>query len=115
MPAHPDLTPERLDALRELLEEDIARLSRRLRDLAQDHSTVLDQQAIGRLSRVDALMNQGLAQASDQRAVHDLQAALEARERLDEGRYGFCAGCGQPIPFDRLDALPEARHCARCG
>lgn len=102
-------------SLREVLEDDIARLGRRLAHLARDDSITLDQQAIGRVSRIDALMNQGLAQASDQRAVRDLQAALEARDRLDEGSYGFCAGCGQPIPIDRLDAMPEARTCVRCG
>lgn len=48
---HPDLSPERLAALREQLEDDIARLSRRLRHLAQDESIRLDQQAIGRVSK----------------------------------------------------------------
>jgi DnaK suppressor protein len=115
MTSHPELTPERIALLRELLEDDIARLSRRLAHLKTDTSVMLDQQAIGRVSRMDALMNQGLAQASDQRAVRDLAAALEALDHIDEGTYGMCAGCGQPIAFARLEAMPEARLCARCG
>ncbi len=115
MSAHPELTPEQLLVLRETLDDDIARLGRRLAHLKADDSVALDQQAIGRVSRMDALMNQGLAQASDQRAVRDLAAALEARDRMDDGTYGLCGGCGQPIPFARLDAMPEARNCARCG
>lgn len=115
MTCHSDLTPERLALLRETLADDIARLSRRLAYLKTDTSVTLDQQAIGRVSRMDALMNQGLAQASDQRAVRDLAAALEACDRMDDGSYGCCCGCGQPIPFARLEAMPEARNCARCG
>lgn len=33
---------------------------------------------------------------------------------MAEGRYGICASCGQPIPVERLEVRPEARHCLRC-
>lgn len=45
----------------------------------------------------------------DQRAEVD-----EALHRLDEGRYGVCEHCGQPISVDRLEALPAARRCVEC-
>lgn len=43
----------------------------------------------------------------------DLEYALE---RLDKGTYGFCEwpGCGGVIPFVRLEALPQAKHCLPC-
>lgn len=40
----------------------------------------------------------------------DVERALR---RLDEGRYGRCEACGQPIPDDRLEAVPAARWCLR--
>ena len=43
--------------------------------------------------------------------VNDLSAALE---RLNEGEYGPCVECGEPIPSARLDALPEVQTCVRC-
>ena len=42
-------------------------------------------------------------------------AAVEAAlRRLDEGTYGTCVSCGQPIARERLEALPWASHCIGC-
>ena len=38
----------------------------------------------------------------------------EALERIEEGEYGKCAHCGNPLPERRLDAVPWARHCLPC-
>jgi RNA polymerase-binding transcription factor DksA len=38
----------------------------------------------------------------------DVEYALR---RLDEGTYGTCEACGQPIDKDRLEAMPAARLC----
>ena len=40
---------------------------------------------------------------------------LDARVRLDEGTYGVCETCGNPIPAERLDIRPEARFCVACA
>ncbi|MFH9983825.1 TraR/DksA family transcriptional regulator [Streptomyces sp. NPDC017179] len=51
-----------------------------------------------------------LAQARDH--LTDLDRALE---RLEEGDYGRCEGCGEPIPTQRLEVRPAARTCIRCA
>jgi DnaK suppressor protein len=38
-----------------------------------------------------------------------------ALEKLDEGTYGTCDGCGQPIPPARLEAVPESVLCIACA
>ncbi len=43
--------------------------------------------------------------------INRLSAALQ---RLDEGHYGMCERCGQPIQPARLQALPEAELCRDC-
>ena len=53
-----------------------------------------------------ALLEQALAQ------VAEIDAALG---RLDDGTYGICARCGQPIGEDRLAARPAAATCLRCA
>jgi RNA polymerase-binding protein DksA len=37
-----------------------------------------------------------------------------ALERLDEGHYGWCERCGNPIPVERLAAFPSATLCVTC-
>jgi RNA polymerase-binding transcription factor len=38
----------------------------------------------------------------------------EALERIENGEYGKCVHCEEPLPDKRLDAVPWARHCVRC-
>ncbi len=44
-------------------------------------------------------------------AEESLVELLDARVRLDEGTYGLCEMCGNPIPAERLEIRPEARYC----
>jgi RNA polymerase-binding transcription factor DksA len=39
----------------------------------------------------------------------------EALRRLEEGTYGQCVYCSNPIPTERLLVLPETDHCLGCG
>ena len=44
-----------------------------------------------------------------------LAEARAALGRLDAGTFGACERCGRAIARTRLDAVPSARHCARCA
>lgn len=48
------------------------------------------------------------------RDLAELAQVEQALRRLDDGRYGDCAGCGEPIPLQRLMAQPAALRCAAC-
>ena len=63
----------------------------------------LDQQAIGRLSRQDALLNQAMANAGQARRATEQSRLLAALKRLDEDEYGYCDDCGEDIPLKRLE------------
>ncbi|MFY7857384.1 MAG: TraR/DksA family transcriptional regulator [Rubrivivax sp.] len=45
----------------------------------------------------------------------ELDAVVQAQARMDAGRYGRCARCGNDIPFDRLRVEPWALHCVGCA
>ena len=111
---HPTLTAEQLQEIKEILESEHARLTRSLKRARRDGPVQLDQQAVGRLSRMDALMNEGLAQGSMSRAGEEVGLIERALERLEMGTYGFCQTCDAPIEVDRLTAIPETLHCSGC-
>lgn len=48
-------------------------------------------------------------------AEGSLVELLDARVRLDNGTYGVCESCGNPIPGERLEIRPEARFCVSCA
>jgi DnaK suppressor protein len=104
-----DAMRKRLVAMREEL-EDIA-------DTGDDPAAVvqLDQTKVGRLSRMDALQAQAMAKASGDRRAVQLREIDAALRRIDEGSYGDCAMCQEPINPRRLDADPTARLCIDCA
>ena len=74
-----------------------------------------DQQAIGRLSRTEALQHQAMAQA-DSRRPGDWRRRLDAAlDRLERGGFGECADCGERIPVRRLERDPAAPLCISCA
>ena len=85
-------------------------------DGAQDRGTVtLDQQSVGRLSRMDAMQRQAMAQATSRRRQARLTRIDAALARLDEGEFGYCQDCGEDIPAARLDLDPTATLCVSCA
>lgn len=44
-------------------------------------------------------------------ALDEIDAAVQ---RLEEGSYGICEVCGEPIPWERLEVLPMSRLCTTC-
>lgn len=75
----------------------------------------LDQQSVGRLSRMDALQVQAMAQAEEGRRQQRLRLIEAALARIDEGEYGYCVACGGDIPAKRLAFDPAAPRCVDCA
>ncbi|MBS3800062.1 MAG: TraR/DksA C4-type zinc finger protein [Thioalkalivibrio sp.] len=102
--------------LRERLEALLEELDAILATGTEGGATVeLDQQRTGRLSRMDALQGQAMAQASQQRREVRRLRARRALVRLQEGEGGLCIDCLQPIARSRLEIDPAAERCIACA
>lgn len=75
----------------------------------------LDQSSVGRLSRMDAMQVQAMAQETERRRNLDRQRAEAALERLDAGDFGFCIRCDEGIPVKRLEFDPAVTTCVDCA
>ncbi len=69
---------------------------------------------IGRVSRMDAMQQQSMAQANRASAKLRVQQAEAALARVERDGYGACQGCGDEVGFQRLKARPEAPFCLAC-
>ena len=97
---------------RETLEQELARtqeeldlISQKLEEkgdfgLGQGASTVYEWE-----------INLALRESAEAK-IKSIQAALD---RLDQGDYGLCEVCGQPIDPGRLEILPHTTLCVRCA
>lgn len=113
MSDRPDLD---LGAIREALETERATLMEMSSSAADERRPVeLDQQSVGRLSRMDAMQVQAMAQAVEARRQGRLQRIDAALHRLDEGDYGYCVDCGEDVPAKRLAIDPIVERCVDCA
>lgn len=85
------------------------------RGRAGQATVTLDQQAIGRLSRQDALQLQAMARATQARREIERQRLRAALARLDEGEFGYCEDCGEAIAEVRLALDPALTRCISCA
>lgn len=85
--------------------------------LGQDAQAVveLDQQTVGRLSRMDAMQHQAMARAQQTRRNTEIVRLNAALARMDEGEFGYCEDCGDEIASKRLDLDPAATKCITCA
>lgn len=74
----------------------------------------LDQARVGRLSRMDAMQAQHMAQETARRRQRQRVAIDGALRRIDSGDYGYCYICGEEIEAGRLAADPTNTRCIRC-
>jgi DnaK suppressor protein len=75
----------------------------------------LDQTAVGRLSRMDALQGQAMSQEAGRRRQLELQKIAGALRRIDGGDYGYCLSCDEPVAPERLAMDPAVTLCIECA
>lgn len=84
-------------------------------DSSEDSKPVeLDQAMVGRLSRMDAMQGQAMAQATARRRKEQLQRIEGALRRIESGDFGYCAVCEDEIDPRRLEFDPTLTRCQRC-
>jgi len=75
----------------------------------------LDQTRVGRLSRMDALQSQAMSIETDRRRQVELRRIDVALARIEEGEFGYCVQCGEPIARKRLELDPTTPNCIDCA
>jgi len=101
-----------------------AGLRRRERDLESKLADLLKlsggreeleiQQMADPLDQVRQSTDRDMAVETLNQQAHSIQEIRAALARIEDGSYGLCERCEEPIPAKRLDALPYARMCVHC-
>jgi DnaK suppressor protein len=105
-----------IDSFRQRLLElrsDLMNLSSTSDDAAK--TVYLDQSAVGRLSRMDAMRAQGMAIETKGRREQQLLKIEGALRRMAAGDFGVCVTCGEEIDIRRLDVDPSYTQCIQCA
>ena len=110
-----ELDKIQLKQLIALLKERKGLLSEQLKNSeANSQPVTLDQQSVGRVSRIDAIQQQQMAKANRLQDTFVLKATIASLHRVESEEYGYCLECGEPIGFARLQVQPHADKCLAC-
>ena len=71
--------------------------------------------SIGRVSRMDAINNKSVAEATLRSARRKLSSLNIALNKIDSPDFGICSRCKRPIPAARLMYLPQSTRCVNCA
>jgi RNA polymerase-binding transcription factor len=75
----------------------------------------LDQSRVGRLSRMDAMQAQAMSIETKRRREGEVLRINAALERINNGHFGNCLECDEPIPTARLKFDPSTLLCINCA
>jgi len=100
--------------IKKKVEDEIFKTEKSIADYKEMTGPIEPDDAIGRVSRMDAINNKSVMEAAlraAQRKLNDLQDVLR---RVDSKAFGLCVNCKQPIPIQRIILVPQAKVCMDC-
>ncbi len=105
-----------LNKFRQLLEELKQSIEQRADKNQPALDTVeLDQNRMGRLTRMDALQSQQMAQEAERRRLLKLKQIEGALIRISNDDFGYCFKCAEDIAVERLKFDPTITRCINCS
>ena len=111
-----ELTNKKTQLLRKRLLANRVEITTAIEGETKTAATVeLDQSAMGRLSRMDALQVQAMSQETKSRHEESLRKISSALSKIESSDYGYCLKCDELISFARLEANPAAPLCIACA
>ena len=71
--------------------------------------------AIGRITRMDAINNKSVAEASLRKNQEKLKQLNYMLQNIDDPEFGLCVKCKTAIPIGRIILMPQSSFCVRCA
>ena len=109
-----------LDSARQSLVAHLSRVEHELSELEKTRESAREgkDETSGYGNAVGEAATETSAKERDMALIENLEHVRDqvelALRRIEDGSYGTCATCGQPIPRERLEALPFAGQCVSC-
>ncbi len=108
------MTSEEKTKVIEYLKKEELKLTKRVDELRELTQPIEPDDAIGRVSRMDAIVNKSINQEALKKANDKLIKIKISLERIDDENFGNCIQCNQPIPIQRLLLMPGSL-CIKCA
>ena len=110
------MNSEEIIKLKQCILEEIKTTSESISSLEQQVKPIAPDNAIGRLSRMEAISAKSINEAN----LNNARIKLEKLKNIvtdmdDDPDFGLCLECGEDIPYKRLMLVPESGMCVQCA
>ena len=102
------------DIKKRILEE-LKKTEELILDYKESTKPISPENAIGRVSRMDAINNKSVVEAALRKAEEKLNKLKLVLDKVNDADFGLCMRCGNPIPIGRILLMPQSRNCVRCA
>ena len=101
--------------LREKIKQEIKKSQQQIAELKVETKPISPENAIGRISRMDAINNKSVNEAALRNFKVKLTKLEIALGKIEDKDFGICIRCGKPIAEGRLMLMPESNRCVICA
>ncbi len=108
------MNPDQISSLQNVIEQKIQEAKNSIEAYKESSKPVQPDNAIGRLTRMEAINSRSINEASLAKAKQLLIGLNKSYKMLSDPDFGYCAHCEESIPYKRLLIMPEARFCVAC-
>ncbi len=109
------MTQEELKKLEKEVREMISRLTAEIADLEESTAPISPENSIGRISRMDAINNKSVIEASMRHSKRKLSKLRVSLTKIHKPGFGTCVNCKNLINPKRLMLMPQSDKCVKCA
>lgn len=109
------MNTKEIESIKKILKREIAETEYKISNYKKLSPSLEPDNAIGRVSRMDAINNKSVLDASLQEAKNKLAQLKLMRKKTEKRYFGICKSCKKNIPFGRLMLIPHAQLCIDCA
>ena len=103
------------DRIKKRIAIEIAETTAQVAALHELSRPIAPDNAVGRISRMEAISTKGINQAALSNAKRKLARLQHALTKVDDPDFGVCYECGKAIPLGRILLMPESTMCVQCA
>tara|TARA_B110000977_G_C10977828_1_gene454903 strand:- start:445 stop:771 length:327 start_codon:yes stop_codon:yes gene_type:complete len=97
------------------IEEELIITSKKIEEYRELTKPISPENAIGRVSRMDAINNKSINDVALRKAELKYNNLKVALSKIEDSDFGLCRKCHQPIPLGRLLLMPQVITCVHCS
>jgi DnaK suppressor protein len=109
------MTKEEIKKIELLIKEEIDKVIPTIENYKELAKPIAPENAIGRISRMDAINNKSVNEAALKKAEQKLKNLKIALSNIHDPNFGICSKCHLKIPIGRIMLMPQSRFCVNCA